>query len=212
MEFYLVCYEVHSFGSVAVNNNLSTVLKRAGKSYWRGRLSTVDLLVLTSLDQLLFAVMIFFYLCYKTSYLNEEVNCTEPSPSVSVPCSEFSYLSMFLSSFFVFPTWVFFFFPSFIPIQLCFPCQGSTNKFLHRFLWSDYAIKADLGPQLVFVNIIDIDHRCHRYLWLISQIEAIDVIDSYDGYHSHRNVKRVDCSVSVCPIPTGNGTTFFEKC
>jgi hypothetical protein len=23
---------------------------------------------------------------YKTSYLNEEVNCTEPSPSVSVPC------------------------------------------------------------------------------------------------------------------------------
>jgi hypothetical protein len=25
-----------------------------------------------------------FYLCYKTSYLNE-VNCTEPSPSVSVP-------------------------------------------------------------------------------------------------------------------------------
>jgi len=25
------------------------------------------------------------YLCYKTSYLNEEVNRTEPSPSVSVP-------------------------------------------------------------------------------------------------------------------------------
>ncbi len=25
------------------------------------------------------------YLCYKTSYLNEEVKCTEPSPSVSVP-------------------------------------------------------------------------------------------------------------------------------
>ncbi len=24
-------------------------------------------------------------LCYKTSYLNEEVNCTEPSPSASVP-------------------------------------------------------------------------------------------------------------------------------
>jgi hypothetical protein len=26
------------------------------------------------------------YLFYKTSYPNEEVNCTEPSPSVSVPC------------------------------------------------------------------------------------------------------------------------------
>ncbi len=25
------------------------------------------------------------YLCYKTSYLNEEVNCTEALPSVSVP-------------------------------------------------------------------------------------------------------------------------------
>jgi hypothetical protein len=26
------------------------------------------------------------YLCYKTNYLNEEVNCTEPSPLVSVSC------------------------------------------------------------------------------------------------------------------------------
>jgi len=26
------------------------------------------------------------YLYYKTSYFNEGVNCTEPSPSVSVPC------------------------------------------------------------------------------------------------------------------------------
>jgi hypothetical protein len=30
--FYLFCYEAHSFGSNAVNN-LSTVLKRAGKPY-----------------------------------------------------------------------------------------------------------------------------------------------------------------------------------
>jgi hypothetical protein len=43
----------------------------------------VDLLVLTSLDQLLFKMKIFFHLFY----LNEEVNCTETSPSVSVPCS-----------------------------------------------------------------------------------------------------------------------------
>jgi hypothetical protein len=48
-----------------------------------GRLSTVDLLALTSLDQLLLTQQILFF--YKTSYLNEEVNCTEPSPSVSVP-------------------------------------------------------------------------------------------------------------------------------
>ncbi len=41
----------------------------------------VDLLVLTSFDQLLFKMTIFFNLFY----LNEEVNCTEPSLSFSVP-------------------------------------------------------------------------------------------------------------------------------
>jgi hypothetical protein len=45
-----------------------------------GRLSTVDLLVLTSLDQLL-----YYLPFYKTNNLNEEVNCTEPSSSVSIP-------------------------------------------------------------------------------------------------------------------------------
>jgi hypothetical protein len=49
-------------------------------------LTTVDLLVLTSLDQLLFILKILFtlFLFYKPGYLNEEVNCTEPSPSVSL--------------------------------------------------------------------------------------------------------------------------------
>jgi hypothetical protein len=28
---------------------------------------------------------ILFFLFYKTSYYNEEVNCTEPFPSVSIP-------------------------------------------------------------------------------------------------------------------------------
>ncbi len=60
-------------------------LIKAGKPYWGGRLSTVDLLVLTSLDQLLLIIKFLFHLCYKTSYLNEEVNCTVPSPSVSFP-------------------------------------------------------------------------------------------------------------------------------
>ncbi len=57
----------------------------AGKPYWRGSISTVDLLVLTSLDQLLWELKLNFPF-YKTTYLNEEVNCTEPSPSVRVPC------------------------------------------------------------------------------------------------------------------------------
>jgi hypothetical protein len=47
----------------------------AGNPYLRGRISTVDLLVLISFDQLIFI----------SSYLNEEVNCTDPFPSVSVP-------------------------------------------------------------------------------------------------------------------------------
>jgi hypothetical protein len=57
-----------------------------GKPYWRGRLNTVDLLLLTSLDQLLLILIILFAFFIKTTYLNKEVNRTEPSPSVSVPC------------------------------------------------------------------------------------------------------------------------------
>ncbi len=49
---------------------------KPGKSYWRGRISTHDLLVLTSSDN---AEAIF------STYLNEEVNGTEPYPSVSFP-------------------------------------------------------------------------------------------------------------------------------
>ncbi len=48
--------------------------------------SMVDLLVLTSLDQLLFILEILFTSWYKTSNLNEEVSCTDSSPSVRVPC------------------------------------------------------------------------------------------------------------------------------
>jgi hypothetical protein len=42
----------------------------------------VDLFVLTSLDELLLILKQYFF--YKTTYLNEEVNCTETSLSVSV--------------------------------------------------------------------------------------------------------------------------------
>ncbi len=49
-----------------------------------GGLSTVDLLVLTSLDQLLFYVENIICLFYKTIYLNEEVNHAE-SELLQVP-------------------------------------------------------------------------------------------------------------------------------
>ncbi len=50
----------------------------------RGRLSTVDLLVLISLDKLLSKTLHTFftktsYTNYTNSYTNEEFNCTEPS-------------------------------------------------------------------------------------------------------------------------------------
>jgi hypothetical protein len=58
------------------------------KAYRRGWLNTVGLLVLTSLDQLLFYDENIIYLCYKTSYINEEVKCTEHSPSVRILCRD----------------------------------------------------------------------------------------------------------------------------
>jgi hypothetical protein len=60
---------------------------KPGNPYWRGRLSIVDLLPLTSLDPLLLKMQtLFIYFFYETSYLYEEVSCTEPSPSVRIPC------------------------------------------------------------------------------------------------------------------------------
>jgi hypothetical protein len=60
------------------------IVQTTGKSYRRERLSTVDLLVLTSLYQLLFILKILF--TFLTSYFNEEVNCPEPSSLLSIPC------------------------------------------------------------------------------------------------------------------------------
>jgi hypothetical protein len=51
---------------------------RPRNPYRRGRLSTVDLLVPTSLDHMLLILRTLFTF-YKTSYLNEEVKCTEHS-------------------------------------------------------------------------------------------------------------------------------------
>jgi len=54
--------------------------------FWRGRFSAVDLLLPNSLYHLLFYIETTIKLFYKTSYLNEDVSCTEPSPSVNIPC------------------------------------------------------------------------------------------------------------------------------
>jgi len=46
-----------------------------------------DLIVHTNLDQLFYTENIIYFL-YETSCLNDEVNCTEPSYSVSIPCMD----------------------------------------------------------------------------------------------------------------------------
>ncbi len=55
------------------------MIQAPGNSYLGGRLSTIYLLVLTSLEQLLLMSTFF----YKTSYLNVVASCTEPTPSVN---------------------------------------------------------------------------------------------------------------------------------
>ena len=62
-----------------VNNVQGSLTEREGSV----RLTSLHLPVYTSL----FKTENIIYLCYKTSYLNEEVNCTEPFPSVSIPCT-----------------------------------------------------------------------------------------------------------------------------
>ena len=51
------------------------------------RLSTVDLLVLTGLDHLLFLMKIVFTFLYKIRYLNEEVNRIESSLWLAFPAA-----------------------------------------------------------------------------------------------------------------------------
>ncbi len=59
---------------------LNNVTVKAGNPIWRERISTVDLIVLASSDQLLFVLKKTIFLSYKTRYLNEEVNCTGAPP------------------------------------------------------------------------------------------------------------------------------------
>jgi hypothetical protein len=48
----------------------------------------VDLLVLISLEDLLFILKILLSFFYQTSSLNWEVNCAEPSISINIPSRE----------------------------------------------------------------------------------------------------------------------------
>ncbi len=66
-------------------SQLHLLIRIVINTYLRGRISTANHLVLTSSDQLLFILELYFSFFYKTTYLNEEVNCTKPFPLVRVP-------------------------------------------------------------------------------------------------------------------------------
>jgi len=70
---------------------IRTEIVSPGNPNLRGRISMVDILVLTSLDLLLCILKLYIFFFCKTIYLNGEVNCTEPSPSVSFPRSHIYY-------------------------------------------------------------------------------------------------------------------------
>jgi hypothetical protein len=57
----------------APNNQWGVRHQNTGNPYRRGTLSTVDLLVLSGLDQLILIIETLLF--YKTSYFKKEVNC-----------------------------------------------------------------------------------------------------------------------------------------
>ncbi len=66
---------------------------KAGNPYWKGMISTVDLLVLTGLDLLLlFKQTLFSFDLHKATKWGGKLYCTGPSPSVSVPWYRYSKL------------------------------------------------------------------------------------------------------------------------
>ncbi len=59
-------------------NMLECNITKPDTSFWRGRICTINLLVLTSSDQLHSKVKRHISLFCLISFLNEEVNCTKP--------------------------------------------------------------------------------------------------------------------------------------
>ncbi len=66
-----------------------------GNSFGRGWISTVDLIVLTSIYQMF--LILNFFLIYKTSYLNEEVNWCKPCFGFQTITREGIYWAFLLS-------------------------------------------------------------------------------------------------------------------
>ncbi len=79
--------KANSVGGILLRES-KNIDSEAENHWWKGRISTVDLLVLTSSDHLILFQKYFFLYC-KTSCINEEVNCTELSPWVIIPCSRY---------------------------------------------------------------------------------------------------------------------------
>ncbi len=76
---------------VLASSDRLLIMLKPGKPYQRGRISTVDLLVLTSLDQLLFILKLNFSIFTKQPII-VRVTSTVPSPSVWVPCWNYTFL------------------------------------------------------------------------------------------------------------------------
>jgi hypothetical protein len=73
------------FCPVGLSMSMVCHCHQSGNPHWWGRLNTVDLIVLTSLDRLIFILKILFTFL-KTRHLNEGVSCTKPTSSVRVSC------------------------------------------------------------------------------------------------------------------------------
>ncbi len=81
---YRNCWKFKKNISLAAGFKLQTRGSPLPLTEGEGRLSAVDLLELTSLDQLLLKLKTLFTFLQKKP--NEELICTEPSPSICIPC------------------------------------------------------------------------------------------------------------------------------
>jgi len=101
----------------------------SGKTYWTGKLTTINLLVLTGSAALVLILLTFFA---KTRCSYEGVNGTEHSPSVSVRCSEHL---LKCGKFNVYNIWS----PSTLKTRL--RCMVSWRKWQHLEWKADWTIK-----------------------------------------------------------------------
>jgi hypothetical protein len=67
---------------------LLAIIADTGKSYWRGRLSTVDLLVLSSLDQLLLKLKLLYAYLTKQATLMRRLTVLSLLPQLVFPADK----------------------------------------------------------------------------------------------------------------------------